>query len=74
VLGDGDLEAADQVLAGGEQGLVPGLGGGPGQARGDGLPTPGGPMSTTLAASSRNRRVASSRISASSAPGWAEKS
>src|SRR6202034_1517856 len=35
VLGDGDLKAADQVLAGGEDHLVPGLGAGAGQAGGE---------------------------------------
>ena len=38
------------------------------------LPTPGGPMKSTLVASSKNRRVASSPISFLSTDGWAEKS
>ena len=38
------------------------------------LPTPGGPISSTLVASSRNRRVASSRTSCRSTDGWASKS
>src|SRR5487761_1882301 len=38
------------------------------------LPTPGGPISRTLAASSMNRRVPRSAISLGSTDGWAEKS
>ena len=54
---------------------IAGVDRGPGQAQASlVLPTPGGPMKSTLVASSKKRSVPSSVISFLSTEGWAEKS
>lgn len=64
--------AGGEVFSGGEIDPVPGLDRGAGQPdREHGLAHPGGPMNSTLAASSRNPTDARSRIRVSSTPGLA---
>src|SRR5271166_3014761 len=71
----GFAAAFGQLVGGGEVDAVTGLGGGAGQPDGQHrLAGAGRADKHALPASSRNRRLASSRMSFSSTPGWAVKS